>query len=153
MSKVVRSLVVKAPLQQVFDKIQDPARWPKLFPGVISATDIERTAEGVGTSVHVTWTDGQKHAEMVSTYAEFIPNARTRVVDAPGDLQHSLTITYETVAEGTKLTVEDAYVPSKKADPSFDKELEHYSERQLDRLVALFTAELDDQAWDEGNNP
>lgn len=103
MLKIEKSIVINAPVDEVFAYTSDPTHTPQFFTGVDEVRDIRRLPNGGFASTTRVKIAGF-HTEMTGETTEFVPNKRF-VSRSNGGLEDAtITVTFEPV-EGDKTRV------------------------------------------------
>ena len=71
---VENSIVINAPVEKVFAIMDDPARLPEYFAGVVGVSDVRRTEERVGDSISVRYSVLGVHFDVKSTIEKWEEN-------------------------------------------------------------------------------
>jgi uncharacterized protein YndB with AHSA1/START domain len=79
MPKFEREIEIDAPVEEVWEVMTDPRRWPEWFPGIDSVSGITSVREGE----HFEWTLGDRRG--TGTVAEVDPQKRLEVTTQIGD--------------------------------------------------------------------
>ena len=100
---VENSIVINAPVEKVFGVIDDPARVPEYFSGVVGVTDYKQTPERVGDSLKFTYSVLGIHFEVPSSVLEWDENVRM-VSSLGGAFPGVVTTTFDAQGDGVKVT-------------------------------------------------
>jgi uncharacterized membrane protein len=106
MSKVEKSVTIKAPVEKVFDYTDDPNSVPEWLPSLIETRDV--TGSGVGMRYRWTYKMVGVRLEGESEVTEHIPSKR-RVIQTKGGAVSTWVYTFEPHDGGTKLTLNIEY--------------------------------------------
>jgi uncharacterized protein YndB with AHSA1/START domain len=107
MAKIRRSIVIDAPVEEVFDYVEEPANIPQYWPSVIEIKDVDQLSTG-GFRMTAVYKMAGVRFEVESECTEFIPNQRT-VYRSEGGVSSTATWIYEPHDGGTKATMENEY--------------------------------------------
>lgn len=132
-----RSVHIDAPVEKVFDHVEDPRHFYAAFPdsdrGRDTLTDMRMTPEGVGSTYRWRGSMFVFHIEGVMTREEYLPNERIVDRSSTGPVW---TWTFEPDPTGTTLTL--AFEYSTKV-PLMDKVVDRVAwngDRDLDTMLA-----------------
>ena len=106
MAKLLRSIEIEAPVEEVFDFVLDVGKFWTSWPEDVAVRDVELKPEGVGTSARLFSHFFAIHLEGTIEYTEVVPNER--IVAKVHFFGESPTwmFTFEPADGGTKLTAE-----------------------------------------------
>ena len=104
MARVEKSIIIKAPVEKVFNYMDDPMSNLEWLPGMIDVRDVVQTPNKVGTHFRWTYKMVGIRFEGETTTTEYVANKRV-VTQSKGGISSTWTFTYEPHAEGTKLTL------------------------------------------------
>ncbi|MGD8998507.1 MAG: SRPBCC family protein, partial [Anaerolineae bacterium] len=107
MAKVKKSIVIDAPVEKVFNYIEEPTNIPEYWPSVLEIKDVEELPNG-GARMTVVYQMAGVRFAIESECTEFVRNQRT-VYESRGAASSTLTWTYEPHDGGTKVTAENEY--------------------------------------------
>jgi uncharacterized protein YndB with AHSA1/START domain len=107
MAKVTASIMIDAPVEKVFDYVEDPAKVPEYWPSVIEIKDVEELPDG-GARMTVVYKMAGVRFDVETECTEFVPNERT-VYESEGGVSSTLTWTYEGQDGSTKVTMDMEY--------------------------------------------
>jgi uncharacterized protein YndB with AHSA1/START domain len=107
MAKIRKNIVIDAPVEKVFDYVEEPENVAEYWPSVIELKDVEPLPNG-GARMTVVYKMAGVRFDIESECTEFVPNQRT-VYESAGDVSSRLTWTYEPHDGGTKATIENEY--------------------------------------------
>ena len=104
MSVMTRSIIIKAPVNEVFEFAKDPGRFVAAIPDFATRAEV-LTPDGVGSSTHA-YTHGLGiHFEGTVEYTEVVANQRiVAKVSFPGE-HPTWTFTFEPLDSWTRLTM------------------------------------------------
>jgi uncharacterized protein YndB with AHSA1/START domain len=142
-AKLVKSISIQAPVDQVFAYMSEPANQVEIWPSIVEVTNVERLPDGGYTHDWVYKMAGVRLKGSTQTL-EFVPNQRF-VEETKGGLESILTWTFEPENSGTRLTVETEYtvpipVLGRMAEALIVKMNEHQGELVLANLKARMEA-------------
>jgi uncharacterized membrane protein len=104
MARVETSIVIKAPVEKVFNYLDDPMSNPEWLPGMIDVKDVVQTPDKVGTHFRWTYKMAGMRFEGETTTTEYVANKRI-VTKSKGGISSTWTFTFDPHPEGAKLTV------------------------------------------------
>jgi uncharacterized membrane protein len=106
MAKVERSITINAPVEKVFNYIEDPMNNPEWVPSVMEVTDVS----GSGVGLHHRWT--YKMAGVLlkgeTTVTEHIPNERI-LSQSKGGVTSTWILSFKTQDGGTMMELDIEY--------------------------------------------
>ena len=106
MACVKNTMLIHAPVEEVFAYVDDPSNLPAVWPSMVEATNLERLA------------DGRKRHEWVYKMAGIRFNGRSedvewvanqRIVTKTSGIDSTLVWTFEPEHDGTRVTLETTY--------------------------------------------
>jgi uncharacterized membrane protein len=107
MAEMQKSVFVRAPVDEVFSYMDQPATMPDIWPGLMEATDVQRLPNG-GKQWRWTYKMAGLPYKGVSEDVEWVENQRV-VSKTQGGIESTFVWTYEPEADGTRVTVEVEY--------------------------------------------
>jgi uncharacterized membrane protein len=139
MAKVSKTATINAPVEKVFNYLNDPVNLPGIWPSMIEVKDIQPAAVGGYNFGWVYKMSGMRFEGATET-VEHLPNQRIVTRSTKG-IDAKFTFLFETGGEATKLSVEVEYkvpVPllGKLAEALIVKQNERESEELLENLKA-----------------
>jgi len=108
MAKLVKSIVINAPVEKIFAYMNDPANLIGIYPSMLEVKDVKMLPNG-GASFKFTYKVAGIHLEGVSEDTDFVLNQRT-VSKVGGGVEGWVTLLYEAANQGTKVTLENEYI-------------------------------------------
>ncbi len=105
MNKIVKSIEIKAPVEKVFQKCDDPNAFPQYVPNALNVTNVQLTGKRIGDKFRVTYKMMGGYMNQDVTYVEYQPNRRIKQ-QVDGALKGSMSITLEPQGSSTKATFE-----------------------------------------------
>ena len=142
MAKIKKSIVIDAPVKEVFHYVEDPANIPEYWPSVVEVKDVEELPDG-GYHMTAVYKMAGVRLDMESTCTEYVANRRT-VYESEGGVSSTLTWTYEVEDSGTKVTIENDYTVNvpvlRKLAESF---LTSINENEADAILANVKAKME----------
>lgn len=108
MVKTEKNIIVNAPIEKVFEYINEPTSLPEVWPGMVEAMDIEKLPNG-GNKFKWVYKMAGMRFEGTSEDTEFVANQRV-VSKTRGGIESTLTWVTEPVDDGTKLTLKAEYI-------------------------------------------
>jgi len=139
MTKTVKSITIKAPVEKVFDYISEPTNLPEIWPSLVEVKDVQKLPSG-GTKNRWVYKMAGIHLEGTSEETECVPNQRL-VSKTKGGVESTQTWMFQPETGGTKVTFEVEYtvpipVLGKLAEAIIVKMNEHEGELLLANLKA-----------------
>jgi uncharacterized protein YndB with AHSA1/START domain len=107
MAKITKSVVIDAPVEAVFNYVEDPASLPEYWPSIVEVKDVKQLPNG-GNRMDIVYKMAGVRFDIETECTEYIPNQRT-VYESEGGVSSTLVWTYEPVDGGTKVTIENEY--------------------------------------------
>lgn len=137
MAKIQKSIDINAPVEQVFDYVDDPANLPEVWPSLVEIKDVEPLPGG-GHKYRWVYKMAGMHFEGTGQDTEFAPPRRV-VATNKGGIESTLTWTFDSTAGGTTVNLEVAYsVPL----PLLSRLAEAFIIRQNEREMELLLVNL-----------
>ena len=109
MAKIVRSVNISAPVEKVFEYMDDPSNMLEIWPSLLEVTDVQQTPEGVGSSNRWVYKLAGIRLKGKTEVVEYIVNERIVTKASGGGTKATYTYTFESADGGTKLTCEVEY--------------------------------------------
>jgi len=139
MVKAVKTITIKAPVEKVFDYINEPTNLPEFWPSLVEIKDVQKLPRG-GTRNRWVYKMAGIRLEGISEGTEYVPNQRL-VSKTKGGVESTITWMFQPEAGGTKVTFEGEYtvpipVLGKLAEAIIVKMNEHEGELILANLKA-----------------
>ncbi|MGB7961383.1 MAG: L-2-amino-thiazoline-4-carboxylic acid hydrolase [Propionicimonas sp.] len=132
MARLTKSIMIDAPLENVFDFMKDPATLQGAMPHT-EVRDVKQTPGGVGTTAEWEGTFLGIHVTGNIEYTEFVPNERLVVSSSKGFV---FSFGVEPDGERTRLTLAEEDVPSNWVASAFGAAAMKLTENDLDRWLA-----------------
>ena len=128
METIEKSIIINAPVEKVFDYIEDPMNDPEWMIGMMEVHEVEGLP-GVGRHYHWTFKMVGIPLKGQTTVIEHVPNRRT-VTESQGGVSSTWAVDFEPEGDGTKLTMKVEYtIPI----PVVGKLAEHLISKQNER--------------------
>ena len=102
MARIEKTITINAPVEKVFDYVDDPTNLPEIWPSLIDVMDVERLPAG-GTKFRWRYKMAGVRVEGTSEAIEFVVNQRT-VSRNEGGVSSTITWVFEPEDGGTKVT-------------------------------------------------
>ena len=147
MAKLMRSIEINAPVEQVFDFALDVGKLWGSWPEEVAVAEVELTPGGVGSTARL-WTHFLAiHMEGTVEYTEVVPNERIVAhVHFVGE-KPTWVFTFEPVDGGTKLTAEgEWHVKVPAVGKSLEGMLVKEHETPIEQLLARVKASVESEA-------
>ncbi len=143
MANAERNIVIRTPVEKVFDYAADPAHLPEFWPSMIEVRDVQPLANG-GHRFHWVYKMVGMRFEGTSDDVEYMPNQRL-IQKSRGGIESTITWTFQPEAEGVRVTFQAEYtvpVPllGRLAEAAIVKVNEHEAETLLANLKARMEA-------------
>ncbi|HSR35369.1 MAG TPA: SRPBCC family protein [Anaerolineae bacterium] len=143
MAKIVKTIIIDAPVEEVFSYVEEPANVPEYWPSVIEVRDVE-SLPGGGFKYRWVYKMAGVRFEGGTETTEFVVNQRT-VSENSGGVSGTVTWTYQSEAGKTQVTFEAEYTVHfpllRKLAESF---LVKLNEQEAETLLANVKAKLED---------
>ena len=107
MAKIVKTITIDAPVEEVFSYVEIPANVPEYWPSVIEVKDVE-SLPGGGFKYRWVYKLAGVRFEGGTETTEFVVNERT-VSENTGGVSGTVTWTYQPEDGGTRVTFEAEY--------------------------------------------
>ena len=142
MNKIVKTIAIKAPVEKVFDYINEPNNLPEIWPSLVEVKDVKRLPDT--TKFRWVYKMAGIRLEGTTEGVESVANKRI-VTKTKGGVESTQTWIFQPEAGGTKVTFEVAYtipipVLGKLAEAIVVKMNEHEGELILANLKARMEA-------------
>lgn len=135
MAKLERSVMINAPVEKVFQFVEDPANFPEVWPSMVDVSDIEEMPAGGRKFNWVYKMAGMKLEGMSETTA-YEQNRRI-ISETKGGIQSKFVWSFTPEGDGTKLHVSIEYtVPMPVLGKLAEGVIVKMNEREADTLVA-----------------
>lgn len=139
MTKVVKSITIKSPVEKIFDYINEPTNLPEIWPSLIEIKDVQRLPDGNINNRWVYKMAGVRF-EGTSEGVEYVANQRI-VSKTKGGVESTQKWMFQPKGDETKVTIETEYtipIPllGKLAEAIIVKMNEHEGEVILANLKA-----------------
>ncbi|MFH1859046.1 MAG: SRPBCC family protein [Patescibacteria group bacterium] len=139
MTKTVKTINIKAPVEKVFDYISEPTNLPEIWPSLVEVKDVQKLPSG-GTRNRWVYKMAGILLKGTGEDTEYVPNQRL-VSKTKGGVESTQTWMFQPEAGGTKVTFEVEYtvpipVLGKLAEAIIVKMNEHEGELILANLKA-----------------
>ncbi len=142
MAKIEQSIIIDAPVEEVFNYVEDPENIPEYWPSVIEIKDVEELPDGGARMTSVYKMAGVRF-DVESVCTAFVPNQRT-VYESEGGVSSTATWIYEPQDGGTKVTIRNEYTVElpvlRKLAESF---LVKMNENEADAILANVKAKME----------
>lgn len=137
MTKVQKKVTIHAPLEKVFAFMADPHNLPEIWPSMVEVKNVKPAPKG-GYNFDWVYKMGGMRFDGASDTTEFVVN-KHNVTQSTKGIESKFVWDYETVKEGTQLTVEVEY---KVPIPLIGKIAEAFLTKQNDREADLLLENL-----------
>ena len=143
MPQAEKSITINAPVEEVFNYIDEAANLPEIWPSLVEVTDVKRLPNG-GHSDRFVYKMAGIRLEGTGEDIEHIPNQRI-VTKTKGGAESTQTWLFQPEANGTKVTFKVEYtvpipVLGKLAEAIIVKMNEREGDLLLDNLKARMEA-------------
>jgi uncharacterized membrane protein len=135
MAKFQKSIVIEAPVDKVFDFMDDPNNLPQIWPSMVEVKDVGRAPSG-GAMFRYVYKMAGFRLEGISEDTEYVKNVRT-VSKTSGGVDATATLLYEAAGQGTRVTVIDEYkVPVPMVGKLAESIIVRMNEQEAETLLA-----------------
>ncbi len=142
MAKLEKSVMIKAPVEKVFDFMADANNFPEIWPSMVEVRDVQRSAAG-GNKFNFTYKMAGMRIEGASEATEWIKNQRN-VTESTKGIQSRFVWTYQPEAGGTKLTVQVEYtVPVPLLGKLAEAFIIKQNQNEMDAMLANLKARME----------
>jgi uncharacterized protein YndB with AHSA1/START domain len=143
MAKIQKTITINAPVEQVFEYVEEPSNVPEYWPSLVEVKDVEPLPSG-GAKYRWVYKMAGVRFEGSSETTEYVANQRT-VTENKGGVSGTVTWTYHPEDGGTKVIFEADYavnvpVLRKLAESFLSKLNEHEAEALLANVKARMEA-------------
>ena len=137
MAKLEKTITIKAPVEKVFNYIDDSTNLPEIWPSLVEVTDVQPLPNG-GHTIRWVYKMAGMRFKGTSEITEYVPNQRM-VSKSKVGVESTQTWTFQPAADGTKVIFGVEYtVPI----PLLGKLAEAFIVRMNDREGDLTLANL-----------
>lgn len=134
MASMKRSVVVHAPVEKVYNYLNDPNKLTEYWPGFVDVKDVRMLDNG-GSCFHYVYKMAGLRLEGYSEDTEIIPNQRM-VSKSIGAIESTVIWEVEPVDDGTKVDFELTYkVPVPVLGKLAENAIVKLSEREADAIM------------------
>jgi len=142
MVKGETTITINAPVEKVFDYVNQPTNLPEIWPSMVEVKDVQRLPNG-GTSFRWVYKMAGMRFEGTTEDTEYVPNQRV-VSKSTGGIESLFTWTFQPEDSGTKLTVEVEYtVPIPLLGKIAEAFIVKQNERELELVLANLKAKME----------
>ena len=135
MVKIVKSILIDAPVEKVFGYFGDPTNLPDVWPSLLEVRDVQRLPNG-GNSFRYVYKLAGMRFEGTSEDIEYIPNQRS-VTENRGGITSTITMTFQPEDARTKLTfVEKGTIPIPVLGKLAEAVILKMTEREIELMLA-----------------
>ena len=135
MAKLDRTVTIDAPIEKVFQFVEDPSNFPEVWPSMIEVKDVERLPSGGRTFSWVYKMAGVK-LEGTSETVEYEEN-RMVVSETKGGIQSRFVWSFTPEGDGTTLHVDMEYtIPVPVVGKLAESVVVKMNEREASALVS-----------------
>lgn len=107
MESISKSILIKAPVEKVFDHVSDPNTHPGFWKAISDITNVQTLPNG-GHSFNWKYKMGGMKFDGASEWVEYVPNQRIVSVSTKG-IDSTLRWLFQPEADGTRMTFEVSY--------------------------------------------
>ena len=142
MAKVEKTITINAPVEKVFEYVDDAYNLPEIWPSMVEVSDVERLPNG-GNKMRWVYKMAGMRFEGTSEDIEYVANQRT-VAKSRGGIESTFVWTYEPEDGGTKVTVEVEYtVPVPVLGKLAEAIIVKLNENEAESLLANLKARME----------
>lgn len=135
MAKIIRSITINAPVEKVFEYMDDPCNLPNFWPSMLEA-QVSGPAEVGGYNFEWEYKMAGVRLRGASEIVERIPNRKMVTMSKKG-VESRFTWSYEPEGEATRMTVEAEYtIPVPVLGKLAESVIARNNEREADILLA-----------------
>lgn len=135
MAKLERSVMINAPVEKVFQFVENPTNFPEVWPSMVEVSNIEELASG-GRKFNWVYKMAGMKLEGLSETTAYEPNRRI-VSETKGGIQSKFVWSFTPEGGSTKLHVDIEYiVPVPVLGKLAEGVIVKMNEREADTLVA-----------------
>jgi uncharacterized membrane protein len=142
MAKLEKSVMIKAPVEKVYDFLGDPKNLPEIWPSMVEVKDVQPSPKG-GYNFSWTYKMAGMRFEGASETTEAIANQRG-VTESKKGIQSRFIWTYKPEAGGMKLTVQVEYtVPIPLVGKLAEAFIIKQNENEMNMMLANLKARME----------
>ena len=135
MTTIERSILIEAPVKDVFSYLEDPAHLPEIWPSMVKIEDVEPLAKG-GYHYHWHYKMAGKHFEGDSETVEFEPE-RHWLQKATGEISSTFDYRFTPQNGSTRVEVKTEYeMPTSLLGKLAEPFVRKLNEREADAFMA-----------------
>ena len=135
MAKVEKTIIISAPVEKVFDYIDDPTNQPEIWPNLVEVKDVQRLPNG-GTSTRWVYKMAGMRFQGTSEDTERVANQRI-VTKTKGGVESTQTWIFQPEAGGTRVSFKVEYtVPIPLLGKLAEAVIVKMNEREAELLLA-----------------
>ncbi len=135
MAHIQKSVLVLAPIEKVYEYLNDPHKLTEYWPGMIEVKDIQNLPNG-GTSFQYVYKMAGFRFEGKSEDTEIVPLKRMVSV-ATGGIEGKVTWELEKAANGTKVVLDNEYkIPLPVIGKVAEAVIFKLNEREVEQILA-----------------
>ncbi len=143
MAKIDRTITINAPVEKVFQYLDEPTNLPEIWPSMIEVKDVKRTPQRLGDSFHWVYKMAGMRFEGDSKTQEHIPNKRI-VTKSMGSIPSTFVYTFEKENGHTRLREEVEYtVPDSLLGKLKERFVLKVNEDETDAFLANLKARME----------
>jgi uncharacterized membrane protein len=143
MPKVMKSAIINAPVEKVFNYATDQTNMPEIWPSMVDVKILEKLPNG-GTKSQYTYKMAGMRFEGINFDTEFVQNKRT-VTRTEGGIESEITWDYEAEGETTRLTIASEYtIPIPLIGKMAEKFILKQNENELEIILANLKARMEE---------
>jgi uncharacterized protein YndB with AHSA1/START domain len=132
---IERSIVIKAPVKQVFSYLEDPLHLPEIWPSMVEVKDVKPLPKG-GHSYHWLYKMAGMRFEGETETIEFVPEKHL-VTKATGQIPAKFDYTFTPEDGTTRVEVKTEYeIPQKLLGKLAEPFVRKLNEREADTFLA-----------------
>lgn len=145
MAKLEQTIVIRAPVEKVFNFMADPRNLPEIWPSMLEVRKVTTNPNG-GVDFEWVYKMAGLKFDGASITAEFVKNKYSETRSTKG-IESIFRWNYESIAEGTRLHLEVEYkipIPliGKLAEAVIVKQNEHEANNMLNNLKDRMEIEI-----------
>ncbi len=135
MAQIQKSILVNAPIEKVFNYLNDPSKLTEYWPGMIEVKDIQNLSNG-GSFFNYVYKFAGFRFEGKSEDSEIVPLKRMVSVTS-GGIESKITWELEKAEDGTKVLLDSQYtVPLPVVGKLAEAVIIKLNEHEVDQILA-----------------
>lgn len=142
MESITKSVLIKAPVEKVFDYVADPTTHPLFWKAISDITNVQTLPNG-GRSFNWKYKMGGMKFDGASEWVEYVPNQRIVSISTKG-IDSTLRWQFQPEADGTRMTFEVGYnIPVPLLGKVAENFLVKQNEGEVDSLLVNLKTQME----------